>query len=219
MLKQAIVFFGEFFRSFHTTGSFCATGRKAAETLVGPIHAVRQPRRILEIGPGTGSVTKVLLSEMTEQDSLTVCEINPRFMKSLQDALASNPDFQKHQDRVSFFLGAVQDMPEDQTYNAVICAVPFNNFDVATTQAIFAKVQRLTNGQAQMSYYEYIGLRHVCKISPYAARRRRIREVAHYLRSEWMPNLLSRERVWQNVLPIYVYTLAMGRGALQSAAA
>ena len=206
--------------SFHTTGSFCATGRRAAERLAGPVRAVRAPRHILEIGPGTGSVTLVLLSEMSANDTLTVCEINPRFMAALKKRLADNPDYLRHKDRVTFFLGAIQDMPENSTYNAVICAVPFNNFDRSTTEAIFAKVRRLTNGQAQMSYYEYIGLRHVCKISPYASRRRRIREVANYLRTQWTPNLLKRERVWFNVLPIYVYTLAVaGQGRMQTAAA
>lgn len=219
MLKEKIVFAKEFFRSFQTTGSFCATGRRAAETLAEPIRAVRAPRHILEIGPGTGSVTRVLLQEMSGSDTLTVCEINPRFMAALKERLAENADYQRHKERVRFFLGAVQDMPEDNVYNAVVCAVPFNNFDRATTEAIFAKVQRLTNGQAQMSYYEYIGLRHVCKISPCAARRKRIREVAYYLRSEWMPNLLSRKRVWLNVLPIYVYTLALPASRMHAAAA
>ncbi len=170
---------------------------------------ISSPKRILEIGPGTGSVTVVLLEKMTDSDSLTVCEINPRFMKALKKRLASDPNYIRHRDRVVFFQGAVQDMPPSQPFDAVICAVPFNNFNKETTAAIFEKARGLSTSQACMSYYEYMAFRHFSKIAPSTSRRRCIREVENYLHDEWMPRLVRRDTVWRNMPPIYVYLLQL----------
>ena len=207
MLKDNLVFFSECFRNFKTTGSFWPTSRKAALALSAPIHHIRGPRSILEIGPGTGSITVVLLEQMTEKDSLTLCEINPRLMKCLKERLAQNPYYQKHASRVHFFLGAAQEMPEDKTFNAVVCAVPFNNFDDTITKEIFEKAERLAEDGAWMSYYEYIVLGDAKKMSPLHNQRQRISGVMRYIKKEWMPYLINKKSIWTNMLPIHVYTL------------
>jgi len=207
MLKDNLVFFSECFRNFKTTGSFWPTSRKAALNLCSPLKNVKGARHILEIGPGTGSVTVVLLEQMTEQDTLTVCEINPRLMACLKARLANNENYKKHADRVHFFLGAVQDMAENITFNAIVCAVPFNNFDAALTKEIFDKAERLAEDGALMSYYEYIILGDAVKLSPSQEQRKRIRGVTRYIKKEWMPYVVSKKSIWKNMLPIYVYTI------------
>ena len=82
MIKQNLVFLREFLLEFKTTGACFPTSKWAAQALIKPLRDTkRKPMRILELGPGTGSVTLPILRELREGDTLTICEINPRFMK------------------------------------------------------------------------------------------------------------------------------------------
>lgn len=209
MLKDNVVFFAECFRTFKTTGSFWPTSRKSAIALTEPLRRVHGARHILEVGPGTGSNTVVILEQMTSRDTLTICEINPRLMKQLKVRLSTDPNFLRHQNRVSFFTGPVQEMPEDKRYNAIVCAVPFNNFDVAITKDIFEKLERLSEDGALMSYYEYIVLRDLVKISPIKAKRQQAIAVDKYIDSTWTPHRVSKTSIIRNILPIYVYLIDM----------
>ncbi|MCO6429220.1 MAG: methyltransferase domain-containing protein [Deltaproteobacteria bacterium] len=208
MLKDNIVFLREFLAEFQTTGTAFPTSRWAAEALTIPVRAAQTPQTILELGPGTGSVTTKILKEMRPQDKLTICEINPRFMDALKKKLNNNPDFQRHKDNVQFFLGPAQEIPEDRKHSLVVCALPFLNFDLNTVRDIFQKLENVTTENAVMTYYEYIGLRSLGKssVAP-PVMRKRIKELDGYFKEIFREHAMQRRRVWLNMLPINVYTL------------
>ncbi len=59
------VFWREFRRNFHTTGAVLPSGRALARALTRYVAAgAAGPRRILEVGPGTGAVTTVLVDRL-----------------------------------------------------------------------------------------------------------------------------------------------------------
>src|SRR5262245_28734173 len=132
MLREAWVFLREGFLNFRHTGTFCATSKWAAKALTNPLREERGPQMILELGPGTGSVTVEILRDMIPGDCLTICEINPRFMEALKRRLATNEHFLLHKDNITFFSGPVQDLPEDGRYDVIVSSLPFLNFDVDT---------------------------------------------------------------------------------------
>src|SRR5215471_18367200 len=65
---------GKFFREcrqhFHTTGAILPSSRFLARALVRPLFGPRPTWRILEVGPGTGSVTREIAKRMTMADRL-----------------------------------------------------------------------------------------------------------------------------------------------------
>jgi len=208
MIKENFVFLREFLLEFQTTGACFPTSRWAAEALTDPLRVSgRPPKRILELGPGTGAVTVKILADMQPGDSLTVCEINPRFMKALKEKLAKLKDFQAHAKNVHFFEGPMQEMPEDTQYDVIVCALPFLNFPLEMVQEIFAKLRRLSTPDTLMTYYEYIGLRRVSKAVAPTARKQRMREIDGYMKSLAERIRLGRTRVWLNILPINIYTV------------
>lgn len=207
MIKDNLVFLREFLTEFQKTGSIFPTSRWAAEALTNPIDKPRPSQNILELGPGTGSVTVQVLEKMVEGDHLTICEINPRFMKALKKKLAKNELFQRHQKRIRFFEGPAQDLPEDIRYDVIVCAIPFLNLDVAAVHEIFEKLRKIGKENAVMTYYEYIGLRSLSKSVASKQTKQRMRELDDYLHTvtdEWC---MGRKRVWLNLLPINIYTL------------
>jgi len=207
MLRDHLVFLREFIAEFEHTGTVWPTSAQAARTLAHPLLTDRGPKTILEIGPGTGSVTVEILRHMQPGDHLTVCEINPRFMKALKENLAGNPDFERHRENIFFFEGPVQNLPEDRHFDVIVRALPFLNFELSIVQEIFEKLRRVSTSETVMTYYEYIGLRQLGKVVP--SKKARMRELDPFFKAMHSRHRARRTRVWWNLLPINIYRLQL----------
>ena len=208
MIKENLLFLREFLLEFKTTGACFPTSRWAAQALITPLRDPgRPPKNILELGPGTGSVTLPILKNLRPDDSLTICEINPRFMRALKDKLEKEEVFRERREQVTFFEGAAQDLPENTRYDIIVCALPFVNFDLATVQDIFNKLRRISSPDTLMTYYEYIGLRKFNQAMAPTERREQVEQVNDYIKESGSINHLFRTRVWLNMLPINIYTV------------
>lgn len=209
-LRENFVFIREFLAEFQNTGTIWPTSVHAARALTSPIRDQSKPINILELGPGTGSVTVQILKDMRDHDRLTICEINPRFMKALKEALKDNPDFQRRKSQIDFRECPAQDLPEDRQYEVIVCALPFLNFDLATVEEIFTKLRKLSNPNTIMTYYEYIGLRSINKTFSRMFGKERIHLIDQFLTDVQRRCQMTRKQVWQNMLPINVYRLEIG---------
>jgi phosphatidylethanolamine/phosphatidyl-N-methylethanolamine N-methyltransferase len=208
MLKENIVFLREFLLEFKTTGACFPTSKWAAHALITPLREPnRAPKRILELGPGTGSVTIPLIREMRPGDHLTICEINPRFMKALKETLEREETFRAKRAQVEFFEGAAQDIPVSAPYDVIVCALPFLNFDLPTVKAIFARLRLISTPQTLMTYYEYIGARRLNQTLGAQSRKERMREVNGFLRESTTVRNIDKKQVWLNLFPIHIYTV------------
>ncbi|WKZ57484.1 MAG: methyltransferase domain-containing protein [Bdellovibrionota bacterium] len=190
MIRENLLFFKEFLQEFENTGTCFPTSRQAARALAQPVLESCAPKKILELGPGTGSVTVEILRAMREGDELAICEINPRFMEALKERLHDNPDYIRHRARIRFFQCAAQELPENQHYDVIVCALPFLNFTPEVVAEIFQKIERLSHPDSVMTYYEYIGLRKLGMTVAAPPRKQRIKEINNFYR-----NLASRWRI------------------------
>ncbi len=210
-IRDNVVFLREFIQEFETTGAAFPTSKWAAHALTHTLASPRKPLTILEVGPGTGAVTERILEKLQEGDHLTICEINPRFMKLLKAKLALKPNFKKHQDRIRFFEGPIQDLPEDRQYDVIVSALPFLNFDISLVREIFEKLGRLSKEQTTMTYYEYIGLRSIARVVSSPRKKQRMKELDAFFHEIAKTNPMQCTKIWLNVLPINVYTLDVPR--------
>ena len=210
MIKDNFLFLKEFVTEFQNTGSCFPTSKKAASELTTPLREKRTPKRILELGPGTGSVTFPLIDSMIPGDSLSICEINPRFMRELKAKLEKSEAYQRHNDNIDFFEGAIQDFPErDQKFDIIVCSLPFLNFDCETVEEIFNKLTRLSIPLAAMTYYQYMGLRSLGKAIGSKEKKERMCQLDSFFDHASTKHRARRKKVWLNVLPINVYTLQL----------
>ena len=114
------VFWRQFRQAYHTTGAVLPSGRglcaalshfvrtpelgeaaSAAGTNSAAVEHRHAPRRILEVGPGTGAVTAQIVRDMRPGDHLTLVERNEQFVDHLRDQLNSSDAFQKARDRIT----------------------------------------------------------------------------------------------------------------------
>jgi phosphatidylethanolamine/phosphatidyl-N-methylethanolamine N-methyltransferase len=208
MIKENLVFLREFLLEFKTTGACFPTSKWAAKALITPLrNPDRKPMRVLELGPGTGAVTIPLIRELRDGDSLTICEINPRFMKLLKETLEREDAFSRNKHQIEFFEGAAQDIPVGKPYDVIVCALPFLNFDLETVQQIFSRLRQISTPDTLMTYYEYIGARRFSQAVGAPGVKDRLSQVNGFLRNSGAVRKVEHTQVWLNLFPINIYTI------------
>lgn len=210
MIKDNLIFLREGLCRLKDTGALFPTSRYAAQAMVAPLrerNGIQRPLRILEVGPGTGSVSLRVIEQMRVGDELTVCEINPSLMKILKEKLAEHPFYSRHSSRIHYFCGPVQELAEDCVFDVIVCSLPFLNFDLTTIGEIFTKFRQVSHSETLMTYYEYLGIRAMSVAVAPPARRRRMRELDVFLDRMLQTHKVRGTKVWANLSPITVYQL------------
>ncbi|MFH9348863.1 hypothetical protein [Kitasatospora sp. NPDC017646] len=142
-----LLFLAEALRAFHDTGALAPSGPDLVNALVVP--ATSRPNRpisVLEVGTGTGVVTRRLARVLRPGDRLHVVEANPRFT----DRLREDPVLAARHPGIGLRLSAcrVEELPEavegvDQDgergggrYDVIVTGLPFTNFEPALVRNV-----------------------------------------------------------------------------------
>jgi phospholipid N-methyltransferase len=202
-------FFRECRRHFRDTGSLLPSSKFLARALAAELRKPRPPARILEVGPGTGSVTAQILRHMQSDDRLDAIELNGHFVALLQRRFDQDKLFRARRSQVRLMHGPVEEMEGEGVYDYIVSGLPFNNFPVSLVREIFQVYGRLLKPGGTLSYFEYVLIRQLK--TPFVNRqeRRRLfrvgRVVGRYIRS----CQVRRERILMNVPPAIVRHLRL----------
>jgi len=172
-LAECGSFIREYWRHFHTTGAILPSSRFLARALVSELRKPRGPATVLEVGPGTGSVTREIIRHLRPGDHLDVVEINEAFVALLRHRFDQEPAFRDRRGQVELIHVGIEDLIGDDKYDFIISGLPLNNFSVDQVRAIFRALKRLLKPGGTLSYFEYIFIRHLA--TPFASRRERRR--------------------------------------------
>lgn len=207
----ARLFLSQFWKQYHTTGAIWPSGQSLARELA---YYVANPladsngtpgRKILEVGPGTGTVTRAILAALQPTDQITLVEINPEFAAHLQERLRTEPDWQRVADRVTIRTEAIQDFAADDQFDVIVSGLPLNNFSIETVEAILAGLDRLAKPNATISFFEYIAIRHFKSVVSGSAERARLRGVAAALENFLGKRELRRRAIVGNMPPAWAH--------------
>src|SRR5438128_2412878 len=102
-------FWRETRRHFRTTGAVLPSSPFLARALVAPLNHHPSPAKILEVGPGTGAITRAVVRRMRDDDHLDAVELNHKFVEQLRRRVNAEPAFDEHRDRIRVLQSAVQD--------------------------------------------------------------------------------------------------------------
>jgi phospholipid N-methyltransferase len=137
-LKERLTFISQLRADFVHTGAIQPSSRFLAAAMTQPLRESSEERAsILEIGPGTGPVTRAIAQNMGEQDGLDCYEINPEFARYLRRLVDQDPAFSATRDRIRIHNAPAQEMQPADGFDFVVCSAPLNNFDAATIEEIF----------------------------------------------------------------------------------
>jgi phospholipid N-methyltransferase len=210
-LAERALFWREFRTNFHTTGAVLPSGRRLATELARYVAEGNGPRRILEAGPGTGAVTAQLLHALHPSDRLDLVELNPQFVAALQYRFQHDPHFRQAADRVSVLQQAVEQLPEQHTYDVIVSGLPLNNFSVELVERILAAFTRQLKPGGILSFFEYIAVRRAKRLVVSRSERTRLHGIDTILSRTCRLHEFRRQAVLINVPPAWVHHLRFGR--------
>lgn len=176
--SESIEFFQEFINNIQEVSAVLPTSPYAGDALAAEAARYRAPKRVLEVGAGTGAITVRIAPAIGAEDHLTVCELNSTFIKRLRQRFAQEQPLRRILPQTTFFEGSILDLePAERTtekFDFIISTLPFNTLPPELVEAVLTHYQKLLKPGGIVSYIEYIGgrtLKQVSNVDPaYGAR-------------------------------------------------
>jgi phosphatidylethanolamine/phosphatidyl-N-methylethanolamine N-methyltransferase len=207
-MSEVGLFFRECLRNFRTTGAVLPSGEFLGKALIRYVaEPAEQPRRILEVGPGTGAVTRRILAAMQPEDSLDLVELNASFVRQLELRMQTDPLFQVLRSRIRLRHAAVEDLPPEEPYDIIISGLPLNNFSLKLVRLILEKLFSLLKPGGSLSFFEYIAIRRVRSLVSNRVARQRLRGIDRAVQRICRAHAVGRQAIWLNVPPAWVHHL------------
>lgn len=178
-LKSRFVFYGQVFKATSQVGAFSLTSRAVALAVAARVDQRPGPRRVLEVGAGTGAATRAVLARLGAQDRFDIYEINPEFVRFLRQELEGRPGPRVviHEADATRAIGA------DDRFDAIISTLPLLNMDPEAVRRVFELYSRVLAPGGTLSYYDYWLKSLRPSVTPSRAERARMREVLAITRS------------------------------------
>ncbi len=198
-------FLKEYFGDPTTVGAIAPSSRGLAAALCEPFRHRTCPAKVLEVGAGTGAVTRHLGSLLGGEDELDLCEIQPKFVSVIEREILPHPDFAPGvaAGRVRLLKQPVQEINQGNRYDFIISGLPLTAFELQDVQDVFAAFRRCLKPDGVLSYFEYIALRKISRSCTVGRSRERIRSVSSFLSGQIRDHQFDRQTVLMNLPPAH----------------
>lgn len=210
-MKQAIsdhiTFYRQFRQRFETTGAIAPSSRFLARALTNPLTERTSPARILEVGPGTGAVTRHVVSRLRRDDQFDLVEMNPQFVDLLNGRFDSDPHYKRVALQSAVHAMPLQDFQTSQPYDYIVSGLPLNNFPVPLVEEIFESFLRLLRPGGTLSYFEYMYVRPMRRLVAKPAEKERLTALEHVIRKYLGDHRIRQDWVFVNMPPAWVQHL------------
>lgn len=208
MASDLRIFWREFRQTYRTTGAIAPSGWALARALARFVNApagASQPRRILEVGPGTGAVTCALIDALGANDRLDLVELNDRFVARLRQRIDGDARFQPAAARMRLFHKSVEDLSSEAPYDVIVSGLPLNNFAVDDVRRLLGvMLDRLAPGGV-LSFFEYVWIRNLKALASGRNERARLKAIGKTIGELLDQQEIERDLVWRNVPPAWVH--------------
>lgn len=150
--------FLQFIKHLKKTGAVAPSSRFLAKDLVHQLrhdlsagNAPPKPVRILEIGPGTGVLTKQIIRYLRPEDHFDVVEIHEHFYRMIERKFASENVHVHHNDFLKFITPC--------KYDYIFSSLPYESLPTQISRQIWEKKLDCCNQNAYISYYKYLNFK------------------------------------------------------------
>jgi phosphatidylserine decarboxylase len=158
-IQEKVYFLRQLQTSFRSIGALIPTSSYAARMMASEYARRAGPRNILEVGPGTGSITAEIVRTMRPGDRLTLCELNADFVAYLRERFEREPDFRRVRDQATVLHMDVTQLDRSERFDYIISAVPFNNLPPTLVESILECYRESLQPDGVLTYIEYAYLR------------------------------------------------------------
>lgn len=185
-----------FFKDFKQTGAIAPSSVFLSREMVSRLRrkvgeSDCPPLRILEIGAGTGPFTREIIKYLRPQDQLDIVEIHEHFYDLITSRYGDLNVNIHHTDILHFHPG--------RAYDFILSSLPYENIPEMISTRIWKKKLELCSPDAWISYFKYVKFNRFKN----PVERKIVKR-----------NLHSRETVFLNLPPAFVYTLRISPDTL-----
>lgn len=210
--RERIAFLGQMRADFEHTGAVQPSSRYLADAMAAPLvrrrtEAPDRPLRILEIGPGTGAVTRVIATAMGPRDELVCYEINPEFARLLADGLREDPRLSPVADRTVIHAAPAQQLEPGDGFDFALCSAPLNNFEAGTIDAILGAMIGALRPTGRATLFEYLWFPALRRMLVRGEAARRLRDAEETKRRWLQLHARDASTVLRNIPPATVHEL------------
>jgi len=201
-------FLVESIRNHRTVGSVAPSGKSLANLLAAPLRE-RTPHssNVLEVGAGTGSVTRALLPLIPRGSRLDIVESNAQFAAHLREMVHGDPNLREKQERIRVHNMGVEQLTTDRRYDVIVSGLPFANFSPRQVDDIMGRYLDLLRPGGRLTYFSYCGSRWVRALLASGPEARRQRDVKNLLNRYHRLYAIGCWSVWENLPPATVWQL------------
>lgn len=210
--RRLLVFLRQALREYSTLGAVAPSSRALARTMTASLHAAAEnggqgPKRVLEVGPGTGSFTREVLRALRAGDELHVVERAESFCDTLERDLLAPYRAEHPEIAVTLHPATIEDSGVAGRFDFIVCGLPFNSFPLPLVRSIFRQLFDLLAPGGELVYFEYLGMS-ACK-RPFLGRdgRANLRRRAVFARVMVRRHRGRRALVLRNLPPARVVSL------------
>lgn len=200
-------FLSEALRNFKSTGAVWPSSPALAKAMVAGMERLNGPRRVLEVGPGTGPFTRAILRRLRAGDHFDLVEINGAFCRKLERDLLAKYRPRHPQVKVALHCAPIEEAELAGAYDLIVCGLPFNNFPPRLMRRIFRRMFALLKDGGEIVYFEYAGVRVMKAPVVSGAGRARLRRIETIGKSLRRRHEGKRKLVLANFPPAIAYTL------------
>jgi phosphatidylethanolamine/phosphatidyl-N-methylethanolamine N-methyltransferase len=208
ILRENFEFLRESQKRFRTAGAILPSSPFLARAITEPLRQRKTPKRVLEVGPGTGAVTRHIVSHIQPRDHLDLVEINARFGDLLRERFDSDPHYRRAAKRSRIHVRALQEFRAEQPYDVIVCCLPFNNFSAQGVGEVLDLCLSLLAVGGTLSFFEYMYVRPVLRTLANDSEKARFAEIDRLLTQRFQQHRFRRDWVFVNVPPAWVHHLS-----------
>jgi len=194
-LKERIKFFRAFMKEPARVGSVSPSSRSLARAMIHGL-ALKSADTVIEIGPGTGAFTGLILKRIGNDTTFFTLELNASYARSLQRRFPELVVYNDSAEKLSEYLA----QHGKQVAKYIISGLPWATFDAALQQRIMNAVLHALAPDGVFTSFAYV---HALWMP--AARKFRRRLEASFSHIELSPV------VWKNLPPAFVYRCSRAR--------
>lgn len=187
-------------RNFIDTGAIAPSSRYVARAVTRSITAATGPIDVLEVGAGTGAITREIVRRLPRQSRLDVYEINPVFIKHLERRFGQRMGIKVHNARA-------EDVAGGPRYDTIISGLPLNNFAPSDVRRILESLFSALKPGGVLTYFEYLLIRELKSLATGKQERRRLRGVGRVTNGFLRKYEFRREAILRNIPPVLVHAL------------
>ena len=191
--KENLLFLFRFICDPLTMGSLFPSSKALANRMVVRMQPSMEPKRYLEVGPGTGAVTDSILQKMGPKDTLDIVELDPDLCRVLRKKYEACRNLKVYETSIENF--------ESANYDGIVSSLPLNQFSVDFVETIFKKYLHMMKPNAFLSYYEYKYPKMVAALTERGKRLKKIQLLKSFYGEKHQEKI---ETVWKNFPPANV---------------